>query len=144
MKPVSPEDLSKIRQAIESGDPIVVLAALMLTFPDKKSGEFVSVISRSARAGGSPDEELFDIAIQLYDKYYPEEHLGGLNALCGKAQLLDAQGRDQEIEVFIESTHRLVMRAATAIGKIVDNNQHEGKDAPRALLLNFKDFDKDG
>lgn len=114
---LSDEQVAKLHHAIQSDDATFVLACLMLIFPTKRSGEFVATLSKVARQDPDHAEDLFRMAIELYRKYFPEEHSGGLNALCGLAQLLDLQERHDDIDHFIEDTYPLVIRAAKAIGR---------------------------
>lgn len=139
---LSDDQIARLRKAIDDEDAIAVLAALMLLFPSKRSGEFVAALAAVGKQDEDHAEDLFGIAIVLYDRFFPDEHRGGLTALCGMAQLLDEADRpEQEIHEWLDMVYPLVIRAAKAIGKI-DKDESNGKRVSLRLLRNIcTDFD---
>ncbi len=136
------QEISKLQNAINSGDSPVVVACLMLLFPTKRAGEFVECLAALAEQDSEHAEVLYKAAIVLYDRYFPEEHSGALAALCGLTQLLDVANRESDIEKMIEETYPLVLRAAQAIGKI-SSHEHEGNGKKIALrVLNNRGSNK--
>lgn len=139
---LSEDQIAKLRKAIADQDSIAVLATLMQLFPSKHSGEFVATLATVGKQDKEHAEDLFGIAIVLYDRFFPEEHRGGLTALCGMAQLLDqADRQEQEIDEWLDLVYPLVIRAATALGKI-DSKENNGKGVSIKVLRNIcTDFD---
>lgn len=133
---LSDDQIIKLQKAITEEDAVAVLAALMLLFPKKRSGEFVAALAALGKQDEEHSEVLFGIAIVLYDKFFPEEHRGALTALCGMAQLLDEAGREEEIHDWIDTTYPLVLRAAKALGKH-DDKESNGKRVSLKLLRNI-------
>lgn len=142
MSNLSNEQIAKLQSAVNSDDAIQVLACLMVLFPTKRSGQFVSTLAALGKADTTKAELIYGLAIVLYDKYFPEEHRGALSALCDLARLLEARGHEPDIHKMIEATYPLVIRAARGIGR-PDVAEGNGKGARRFLATIYSEFECD-
>lgn len=140
MPSLSDAQLLKLQAAIQEQDPASLLACLMVLLPTERSGHFVAALASLGKHDTDKAERLFRLAIELYDKYFPAEHSGGLSAMCGLARLLDEQKREAEIDAFLQQAYPLVLRAAKGIGKQFDEKaEGNGKAAALRILRNGAD-----
>jgi len=130
---LSVDQIAKLRQSINSEDERTVRDCLNLLFP-ARSGEFVAALARVAENNPDVAEELSMFAIVLYAKYFPDEHPGGLSAMCALTRLLESQNRHEEIQKFIDDAYPMVIRAARALGKLNEEAGANGKQAARTVL----------
>lgn len=124
MPSLSDEDLVRLQAAIRTNDPARLLACLMILLPCERSGNFVEAVATLGNHDAQRAEQLYRAAIALYEKYFPDEHSGGLSAMCALARLLDEQNREPDISQFLDEAYPLVLRAAKGIGKNYAKRQH--------------------
>lgn len=131
------EQLLVLQAAIQSNDVPAILASLMILLPAERAGHFVGALVKLGKQDSDNAERVYCLAITLYEKHFPDEHSGGLSAMCALARLLDEQNRESDISAFLEKAYPLVLRAAKGIGKDhEENNEGNGKAAALKILRN--------
>jgi len=130
---LSVDQIAKVRQSVDSKDASEVLAFLNHV-PMDQSDKLVAAVAHLAEENPDRAEELFMLAIVLYAKYFPDQHPGGLRAMCGLTRLLEGQNRQDEIGKFIDNVYPMLIRAARALGKLNGAAGDNGHQVARAVL----------
>lgn len=115
MNSLSSHEIDELGEQVRSSELTNAVAALMWHFPKRKQGEFVQALVDLAQLDAANTERLFIIAITAYDKHFPKEHTAALAALYGLSQLLESSHREDDLDMFLQTFHHLIMRAARGI-----------------------------